>query len=78
MGVDHGVAGTAVLRYANVVDAGLLAAKLVEETLHHLRALRDSLAAVGDAGLADPLLQVLDVVVDVAIDVSKGFLQVRR
>src|SRR6185437_3786309 len=76
--IDDGVAGRAVLGNAYVVYARLLAAELVEESFDHLGTLGDALAAIGDAGLADPLLQVLDVLIDVGVDVREDLLQVRR
>ena len=73
--VDHRVAGRAPFGDADVVDPRRLAAELLEEALHHLGRLGNALAAVGDARLADPLLQVLDVVVDVLVDVAVDLLQ---
>src|SRR5262249_13859627 len=61
---------------ADVVDARLLAAELFEEAFHHLGALWNALAAVRDARLTNPLLQVHDVVVDVVVDVLENLLQV--
>ena len=68
--VDHGVAGRAVFGDADVENLGLLAAQLVEEALDHLGRLGDALTRVRDAGLPDPLLKVLDVLVDVLVDVG--------
>ena len=78
LGVDDRVAGRAVLGDADVVDAGGLAAELVEEALDHLGGLRNAFAAVRDAGLLDPLLQVLDVLVDVLVDVVEDLADLRR
>ena len=52
-----------------------LAAELLEEALDHLGRFGNALAAVRDARLADPLLQVLDVIVDVLVDVAVDLLQ---
>jgi hypothetical protein len=54
------------------------AAELVEEALDHLGGLGDAFAGVGDAGLAYPLLQVLDVLIDVVVDVLEGFFGLGR
>jgi hypothetical protein len=72
--IDDGIAGRAVFGDADVIDARLLAAKLVEESLHHFGGLGNALARVRDARLANPLLQVLDVRVDVVVDVRKDLL----
>ena len=61
-----------------VEDARVLAAELLEEALHHLGALGNALAAVRDAGLLDPLLEVFRVLVDVRVDVREDLLQVGR
>ena len=74
-GVDDRVARRAPLGDADVVDARFLAAKLVEEALHHLGAFRDAFAAVRDARLANPLLQVHDVIVDVLVDIGEDLLE---
>src|SRR5919198_4634788 len=76
--VDDRVAGRAPFGDADVVDARLLAAELLEESLHHLGALGDTFAAVRDARLADPFLEVHDVLVDVFVDVREHLLQVLR
>src|SRR5262249_21376894 len=76
--VNDRVAGRAPLGDADVVDARLLAAELLEESLHHLGAFRDAFATVRDARLADPFLEVHDVVVEMLVDVLEDFLQVFR
>ena len=77
LGVNDGIARRAVFSHAHVKDLCLLAAELVEEGLDHLRRLRDALTGVRDAGLFNPLLQVVDVLVDVLVDVGVDLLQVR-
>ena len=76
--VDDGIAGRAVFGDADVEDLRLLAAELVEEALHHLGGLGNALAGVRDARLANPLLQVLDVRIDVLVDVREDLLQLGR
>ena len=78
LGVDDGVAGRAVFGDADVVDTRSLAAHLIEEAFDHLGGLGNSFTGVGDAGLLDPLLQVLDVLVDVRVDVIEYLLDFRR
>ena len=77
-GVDNGIALAAVLSEPGVIDAGVLTAELFEESLHHLGALGNTLAAVRDARLLNPLLNVLRVLVDVGVDVREHLLKVGR
>src|SRR6202008_1692803 len=60
--VDDRVARRAPLGDADVVNARLLAAQLLEEALDHFGALGNPFAAVGNARLADPFLQADDVI----------------
>ena len=75
-GVNHRIAGGAVFGDADVIHAGLLAAELIEEAFDHFGAFRDALAGVRDAGLADPLLKIVDMLVDVVVDVGEDFFQI--
>ena len=76
LGIDDRIAWRAPLGEADVIDARFLAPELLEEPLHHLGRLGNALAAVRDARLTDPLLQVLDVVVDVLIDVGEDLFEI--
>ena len=73
--VHDRIARRAPFSDADVVDPRGLAPELLEEALDHLRRLGNPLAAVRDAGLSHPLLQVLDVLVDVIVDVAVHLLQ---
>ena len=77
LGVDDGVAGRAILGDPDVVDARRLTAHLVEEALYHLGGLGDTFTGVRDTWLLDPLLQILDVLVDVRVDVVEHLLDFR-
>src|SRR5205823_4939714 len=69
-------AGRSPLGDADVVDPRLLAPELLEEALDHLGRFGDAFTAVRDARLTNPLLQVLDVIVDVLIDVGEDLLEI--
>ena len=75
-GIHDRIAWRAPLGDPDVVDARFLAPELLEEPLHHLGRLGNALTAVRDARLTDPLLQVLDVVVDVLIDVGEDLFEI--
>ncbi len=76
--IHDGIAGRAVFGDADIEDLRLLAAELVEEALHHFGGLRNAFARVRDARLANPLLQVLDMRIDVVVDVREDLLQIGR
>src|SRR5690606_11290185 len=62
---------------ADVVDAGLLAAELVEKALHHFGGLLNAFAGVRNAGLLNPLLQIQHVLIDVGVYVAEDFAESR-
>ena len=73
--VDDRIAGQTPFGNAGVVNLGLLTTELVKETLHHLGGFLNTFAAVGDAGLANPLLQPFHVFVEMVIDVRVDLLE---
>jgi hypothetical protein len=78
LGVHDRIARRAVLGDANVEHLRLLTAQLIEEALHHLGRLGNAFARVRDAGLANPLLQILHVLIDVLVNVGMHLLHFRR